>query len=94
MTADPIAAPTRTPSLRELILNRSVSHPSSRYLEDARSDRFVDYDDLATLVRTWWDEFDTRAVARGSLVFIDLADPLSFAVVFLSVVSSGRIAVP
>nr|WP_255525990.1 AMP-binding protein [Frigoribacterium sp. CG_9.8] len=46
------------------------------------------------MVRTWWDEFNTRAVARGSLVFIDLADPLSFAVVFLSVVSSGRIAVP
>ncbi|QNE46836.1 AMP-binding protein [Glaciihabitans sp. INWT7] len=94
MTEESPAAPLTFLSLRELIENRGRTTERDPYLEDARSDRVISYGELSAATTAWRDELDARSVAPGAVVFVDLADPLSFAVVFLAVVSSGRVAVP
>jgi len=77
-----------------LIHRRAAAAPRSRYLEDARSDRSIDYASLAAAVSGWAAEFADRGIEPGGSVIVDIADPLDFGLVHLSVVASGRRSVP
>jgi len=77
-----------------LIERRASSSPASRYLEDARSDRWIDYASLGAAASAWAAEFTDRGIARGGSIIVDIADPLDFALVHLAVVAAGRRSVP
>jgi acyl-CoA synthetase (AMP-forming)/AMP-acid ligase II len=81
-------------TLAELIRYRSSNSPDAVYLEDARSDRSLSYGRFAGLIEAWGRLFDSLGLEPSSAVVIDIADPLSFAVAHLAVVSSGRRSVP
>lgn len=81
-------------SLASLIAGRAADAPAHPYLEDARSDRVVTYGDLAERTRAWAALLDSRGIAAGATVVLDVTDPLEFAVAHLAVVASGRRSVP
>jgi acyl-CoA synthetase (AMP-forming)/AMP-acid ligase II len=64
------------------------------YLEDARTDRVLSYADLRRVVAAWTALFDRLGLPPGAAVLVAIHDPLSFAIVHLAVVSSGRRSVP
>ncbi|MDQ1582124.1 MAG: hypothetical protein QOF36_178 [Microbacteriaceae bacterium] len=80
--------------LATLINRRAAQSPRSTYLEDARSDRSIDYEGLASAVSAWRALLDDLGIPPAGGILVDLADPLSFAVVHLAVVASGRRSVP
>ncbi|WIE53261.1 AMP-binding protein [Curtobacterium sp. MCBD17_003] len=81
-------------TLAALIRRRGTDDPDHHYLEDARSDRVLTYRAFAEAVQAWTSVFDDLGIAPSGAVLVDLGDPLSFAVVHLAVLSSGRRAVP
>ncbi|MDQ1607452.1 MAG: oxalate---CoA ligase [Microbacteriaceae bacterium] len=80
--------------LATLINRRAAESPHASYLEDARSDRSLDYAGFAEAVSAWRVLLDDLEVPGAGGVLVDLADPLSFAVVHLAVVAAGRRSVP
>ncbi|WP_066519197.1 class I adenylate-forming enzyme family protein [Curtobacterium ammoniigenes] len=70
---------------------RRRDHP---YLEDARSGRRVTYRDLHSLTGSWRELFIGLGLAPSAAVLVDVADPLTFAVVHLSAIAGGFRAVP
>ena len=80
--------------LIQLIERRAASSPRAIYLEDARSDRTVDYASLGLAASAWAAELTARGVEPGGSVIVDVADPLDFALVHLAVVAAGRRSVP
>lgn len=84
----------REPDLRSLIRTRAAGSPERPYLEDARSDRTLTYRGLDAAVTAWSATFDAIGVGPSGAVLVDVGDPLSFAVVQLSALASGRRAVP
>ncbi|MBK4346832.1 class I adenylate-forming enzyme family protein [Lacisediminihabitans changchengi] len=80
--------------LRALIHRQALASPRSRYLEDARSNRSIDYAELEATASVWAAELNARGIAPGGSVIIDIADPLDFALVHLSVIAAGRRSVP
>lgn len=85
--------PTPVPySLKELIALRSDE--VTTYLEDARSTRVLTYAQLAHVANSWGVLFQDLHLAQGSTIILDIADPLSFAAVELSVVAAGHRAIP
>jgi acyl-CoA synthetase (AMP-forming)/AMP-acid ligase II len=81
-------------TLAELIRRRSVETPGRVYLEDARSDRILDYSGLERVVAIWVALFDRLRLPAGAAVLVAVRDPLSFAIVHLAAISSGRRSVP
>lgn len=82
------------PDLRSTIRARAAQDGERSYLEDARSDRVLTYRALEGAVSAWSSTFDAIGVAPSGAVLVDLADPLSFAVVHLAALATGRRAVP
>lgn len=82
------------PDLRSTIRARAAQDGDRPYLEDARSDRVLTYRALDGAVSAWSSTFDAIGVAPSGAVLVDLADPLSFAVVHLAAVATGRRAIP
>lgn len=82
------------PGLRALIRERAAADGDRAYLEDARSDRVLTAAGLDQAVSSWASTFDAIGVPASGAVLVDLGDPLSFAVVHLAAVASGRRAVP
>ncbi len=80
--------------LRELITERAGGSGEHPFLEDARSDRTLTYGGLDAAVSAWSATFDAIGVGPSGAVLVDVGDPLSFAVVQLSALASGRRAVP
>jgi acyl-CoA synthetase (AMP-forming)/AMP-acid ligase II len=80
--------------LRSTIRARAAQDGERSYLEDARSDRVLTYRELEDAVSAWSSTFDAIGVAPSGAVLVDLADPLSFAVVHLAALATGRRAVP
>jgi acyl-CoA synthetase (AMP-forming)/AMP-acid ligase II len=94
---DDIAERVRTGegfTLAELIALRATSSPDAVYIEDARSDRRLNYSALAQAIDLWHDEFRAWGVPAGGSIIVDLDDPLSFAVVHLAVVAAGLQSIP
>ena len=77
-----------------MIADRGAHGSRRAYLEDARSERVLTYGTLDRAVSAWTAVFDTIGVPASGAVLVDLGDPLSFAVVHLAAVASGRRAVP
>ncbi|MBT2503232.1 class I adenylate-forming enzyme family protein [Curtobacterium sp. ISL-83] len=82
------------PDLRALIRARAARDAARAYLEDARSDRVLTYGALDAAVSAWSATFDALGVAPSGAVLVDVGDPLSFAVVHLAALATGRRAVP
>jgi len=80
--------------LVQLIARQANASPNGVYLEDARSDRTIGYAALADAASAWAAEFAARGVGPGGSVIVDIADPLDFALVHLSIVAAGRRSVP
>ncbi|SFF97375.1 class I adenylate-forming enzyme family protein [Curtobacterium sp. YR515] len=85
---------SRELTLRALIAERARATPAHPYLEDARSDRVLDHETLARAVSAWERVFDGLGIAPSGAVLVDLGDPLSFAVVHLAAIATGRRSVP
>ncbi|MGG7307196.1 class I adenylate-forming enzyme family protein [Curtobacterium sp. AB451] len=82
------------PDLRSTIRSRAEQDAERNYLEDARSDRVLTYRALDDAVSAWSSTFDAIGVAPSGAVLVDLGDPLSFAVVHLAALATGRRAIP
>lgn len=80
-------------SVSRLIADRADRCAASTFLEDARVDRRIGYGELAALSTGWAAHLDLR-VPPDAAVVLDITDPLTFAIVYLSVIASGRCAVP
>lgn len=91
---DASTPPADWSTLAELIRYRAGNSPDAPYLEDARSERAIGYGRFASLVEAWGRLFDSVGTEQSGAVVVDVADPLSFAVAHLAVVSSGRRSVP
>jgi acyl-CoA synthetase (AMP-forming)/AMP-acid ligase II len=81
-------------SLAGLIRHRAASSPEATFLEDARSDRHFDFAGFAAAVEAWTHLFGDLGVPSGGAVIVAVRDPLSFAIVHLAAISSGRRSVP
>jgi acyl-CoA synthetase (AMP-forming)/AMP-acid ligase II len=94
---DPASAPPdqarRTP-LADLIRSRSLMWGHQPYLDHARHDRRLSYGDVDAAVTSWTTAFDEGKLGPEATVGVSIADPVDFALVFLSVIASGRWAVP
>lgn len=90
------ARPNSVPpdSVHALIADRAASAPDRPYLEDARSDRRIDYGRLAALTRRWSEVFEQLSLPPSSAVLVDSADPLGFAVVHLAAIAHGLRSLP
>ncbi|MGF6887186.1 acyl-CoA synthetase (AMP-forming)/AMP-acid ligase II [Nocardia sp. GAS34] len=80
-------------SVAALIADHADQRSTSTFLEDARSDRGVSYGALAMLSARWTAYLDARTPPDAAVV-LDIADPLTFAIIYLSVIAAGRCAVP
>ncbi|KQO64774.1 class I adenylate-forming enzyme family protein [Curtobacterium sp. Leaf261] len=81
-------------SLIELVRRRGDTSPDHPFLEDARSDRALTYGGFADAVSTWTSTFDALDIAPSGGVLVDVGDPLSFAVVHVAALASGRRSIP
>lgn len=77
--------------LRSLVTDRTARAP---FLSDAGSAREIDRPALAVAAAAWSCALDDLAVPPGGRVLLDIADPLAFAVVHLSVIAAGRCSAP
>jgi acyl-CoA synthetase (AMP-forming)/AMP-acid ligase II len=80
--------------LAALIRRRAADTPGAVFLEDARTDRSVDYAELDRALGEWCARLDSLGIGPGGSIIVDVGDPLDFALVHLSVVASGRRSVP
>jgi acyl-CoA synthetase (AMP-forming)/AMP-acid ligase II len=82
------------PDLRSIIGARAAQDGGRHYLEDARSERVLTYRGLDAAVSAWSSTFDAIGVPPSGAVLVDVGDPLSFAVVHVAALATGRRAVP
>lgn len=78
----------------DLTRARAEQSPAHPYLEDARSERSITYAAIDALISQWANHLEQMHVAPAGAVLIDVRDPLAFAVAHLSVIASGRCALP
>lgn len=83
-----------TEGLAGLIERRAIENGDAVYLEDARSDSTLSYGELAEAADRWRRILLSESIPAGGSVIVDVADPLAFAVVHLSVIAAGRRSVP
>jgi acyl-CoA synthetase (AMP-forming)/AMP-acid ligase II len=88
------AAPRQNESLASLIGRQAVESPNATYLEDARSERTIDFAGLADATRSWHARLDRLGVDAGGPVIVDVGDPIEFSLAHLGVIAAGRRSVP
>jgi oxalate---CoA ligase len=98
LAAPPLPVHLGTPLL-DVVRQQSAALGCNDYLAAANSDhgqapRTLSYRALAQAVAGWSARFDALGVAAGATVGLAIADPIDFAVVFLSLIASGRWAAP
>jgi oxalate---CoA ligase len=98
LAAPPLPGHLGTPLLN-VVRQQSVALGFNDYLVAAdgaqgRAPRTLSYRALAQAVAGWSARFDAMGVAAGATVGLAIADPIDFAVVFLSTIASGRWAAP
>lgn len=91
---DPAEDPSHAETLVTMIATRADLHASKPIFEDARSGRTVTYRQLHIAVSEWSRRLDAVGAGPGAVVVVDVPDPLTFAVVFIAVIASGRCALP
>jgi acyl-CoA synthetase (AMP-forming)/AMP-acid ligase II len=92
--AERTGSPGTGDTLDELIERWAVEAPGAAFLEDARSDRVVDYGALRTVTAAWRALFGRLNVTRSGAVIVDVDDPLSFALVHLAAIAAGKRSIP
>jgi oxalate---CoA ligase len=80
--------------LRRLIDEQSQRFPTEAFLQDARGERVVSFDELRQSAGSWRATLDAAELPERSNVLIDIVDPIAFSVTFLGVIAAGRCAVP
>jgi oxalate---CoA ligase len=98
LVAPPSPGHLDTP-LFDVVREQSAARGPTTYLAAAHGDhggtpRVLSYRELAQAVAGWTCRFDAMGVAAGATVGLAIADPIDFAVVFLSTIASGRWAAP
>ena len=95
MDAIPAEAPdSPAHTLATLIRARAAETPAAPWLEDARSERVIDFAGLGRSAAFWRVTLDDLGVGPGGSVVVDVADPLAFALAHVSIVAAGRRSVP
>ena len=89
MPADSDRSANRDSPLRTLIENKKSLDPNAPYLLAARSDREVSYGQLAAKVTEWRDVLSSWRVGDADRVGLLIADPIDFALCFVSLLASG-----
>jgi acyl-CoA synthetase (AMP-forming)/AMP-acid ligase II len=80
--------------LAALIVRRGADRPKDVFLEDALSDRTVDFGTLARTAGEWRTRLADLGVPAQGFVIVDVGDPLSFALAHLGILAAGRRSVP
>jgi len=96
-TRNPLTGPPTSigsNELAELIWVRAFRLGNLPYLVPVRGNRPRTFRDLDDAVVFWSTQLDAHHVAPGDLVGLCISDPIEFAMVFLSVIASGRWAAP
>ncbi|MGH9019944.1 MAG: AMP-binding protein [Acidimicrobiales bacterium] len=81
-------------ALATLVHTRSRSNPSSPFLVSATSDAELTFGTLATEVERWRARFADEGLAPGSRLGLGVADPLTFATIYLAGLSARLWVVP
>lgn len=68
--------------------------PSRQFVSDARRDAAVSYRQLRQITCSVAGYCDRRQIEPGAVVMLAVADPVTFAAVFVAVIASGRTAQP
>jgi len=82
---------TDFPAIGDLIVRRAAESGARHYLEDARSERVLTYAGLLTATA---DFLERARLTEPTTVFVQVADPLSFAIAHLALVAGGHRSVP
>ena len=82
------------PDLRTVLISRARLQPSALAYGEGRSGRRLSYAQLCESVEDWSGSFALHGLRPGHRVGLQIADPLAFAVGYLSVIASGLTAVP
>ncbi|MHB1486817.1 MAG: AMP-binding protein [Acidimicrobiales bacterium] len=77
-----------------LIRHRSETAGTQPYLLGADGDRCITYGGLVEAIYRWGQAFDDLGVPPGERIGLAVSDPLEFAAVFLSVITTGRWVTP
>jgi len=88
----PSARATR--DVQQLLTEQGARHGRRPFLEAARGTETVSFSGMADMAQAWSAHLDRCDVPPGALVALILRDPLTFAVAFAGVVSSGRWVMP
>jgi oxalate---CoA ligase len=78
----------------QLIELRAGTSPSSSYLEDARSERTIDYGTLLASALEWRSALHSLRRSPDPSVILDISDPISFAVAYVSIIANGFRVIP
>jgi oxalate---CoA ligase len=81
-------------TLMQLIELRAGTSPRTSYLEDARSERTVDYGTLLVSALEWRDALHSSRRGLDPSVILDISDPISFAVAYVSIIANGFRVIP
>lgn len=81
--------PGPTPTIAALISTHARDRADAAFLEDARSDRVLDYGGLADAVAAWHATFASLGLPPSASVLIDVDDPIGIAVVQLAAIGAG-----
>ncbi|HEY0248564.1 MAG TPA: AMP-binding protein [Gryllotalpicola sp.] len=84
----------RAASVAELIARWAAARPEAIFLEDARSERKVDYAELARSAASATAAFAAAGIGPDGAVLLEVADPLDFTLVYLAALASGARVVP
>jgi acyl-CoA synthetase (AMP-forming)/AMP-acid ligase II len=98
LAAPPIAGHLDSPLL-DVVREQSAALGTTTYLTAAYRDHrgshpVLSYRELAHAVAGWTGRFDAMGVPAGATIGLAIADPIDFAVVFLSTIASGRWVAP
>ena len=78
----------------ELVRARALSEGERTFLEHAREERALSFEDLARRVEQWAGMLGASGIDEGSTVGLVISDPIDFSVAFLGTMAAGRWAAP
>jgi acyl-CoA synthetase (AMP-forming)/AMP-acid ligase II len=90
----PAVRPIATGQLAELVRVQSAALGANSYVEHAREDRGLSFEDLERAVEEWAVTLEKNGVGPGATVGLVIADPIAFAIAFLATIAAGRWAAP
>jgi acyl-CoA synthetase (AMP-forming)/AMP-acid ligase II len=78
-----------------LLISQQATRCGDRtYLEDANGDSRMSFRELAGTTSQWAGRLETEGIAADAVIALSIADPLTFASTFLSLIAAGRWTAP